>query len=484
MHQGLRIGDAIALFIGFAVPLLLVAERGPASPQTAIFDAAVLVAFGLWAARFHGLWSPQVIAVRSIELSRIFRVLVTVGALALVFDRQVWTNLRVINILFAAVVGGITFVGWRAAFRAYLHAERRRGRFTSRVAVVGTGRQANELTKLFVVHPELGMRVSAVIGAEHEALASGMAHLWRGGYEDARQVLEALDVDVVALCSSELDRWLIRDLSAEARARGRTIYVDPGLSGIDSRRVRTTSVGYQPLLEMSAPSLSGLQAAVKRGFDIGVSSFITIVTAPLFAIIAVLIKLEDGGPVLFRQQRIGRDGIPFDIYKFRSMIVDAETHLAALEGDNERTGPLFKMDQDPRITRIGRFLRATSLDELPQLINVFNGTMSLVGPRPALPKEVADFPEELNARHRVRPGITGLWQVEARDNPSFEAYLRLDLFYVENWSLPLDLLILLGTFDHIVLRPLIKLMYRREDEWRKQAITTALAPDGSAARAA
>ena len=166
------------------------------------------------------------------------------------------------------------------------------------------------------------------------------------------------------------------------------------------------------------------------------------------------------------------------------MIVDAEAHLAVLEDDNERTGPLFKMDHDPRITRIGRFLRATSLDELPQLLNVFNGTMSLVGPRPALPKEVADFPEELNARHRVRPGITGLWQVEARDNPSFEAYLRLDLFYVQNWSLALDLLIMLGTLDHIFLRPLIKVMYRREDEWRKQAVAPALVADGSAARAA
>ena len=151
------------------------------------------------------------------------------------------------------------------------------------------------------------------------------------------------------------------------------------------------------------------------------------------------------------------------------MVVDAEARLAALEGGNERSGPLFKMDSDPRITRIGRFLRATSLDELPQLLNVLNGTMSLVGPRPALPNEVAEFPDELNARHRVRPGITGLWQVEARDNPSFEAYVRLDLFYVQNWSLPLDLLILLGTLDHIVLRPLIKVMYRREDERRRQA---------------
>ena len=256
----------------------------------------------------------------------------------------------------------------------------------------------------------------------------------------------------------------------------------PGLSGIDFKRAHTTAIGYQPLLEMSPASLSGVQAGVKRVFDIAVSAIVAIIAAPLAAIVAALIKMEDGGPVLFRQQRVGRDGRPFEMIKFRTMIVDAEARLAAMEDGNERTGPLFKMEQDPRITRIGRFLRATSLDELPQLLNVFSGAMSLVGPRPALPKEVAAFPAELNARHQVRPGMTGLWQIEARDNPSFDAYLRLDLFYVQNWSLPLDLLIMLGTIDHIVLRPLMKVIYRREDE-RLRQVALLTAEQAAAARA-
>ena len=148
--------------------------------------------------------------------------------------------------------------------------------------------------------------------------------------------------------------------------------------------------------------------------------------------------------------------------KFRTMVVDAEARLAALELDNQRRGPLFKLDVDPRVTRIGRFLRASSLDELPQLINVLEGEMSLVGPRPALPAEVAEFPIELRERHRVRPGITGLWQVEARDNPSFDAYQRLDLFYVENWSLALDLVIMLGTAEQMLLRPFFNRRTRRD----------------------
>ncbi len=462
-------GDAIAIFVGFAVPLLIVAAYGPQGPRQAIVEAAVLVAVGLWSMRLYGLWSAQVITVRSIEMSRLFRAVLTLSAITLVIDRKAPTNLRVINLVFAASVLLVTLVLWRSVHRAYLNAERRRGRYTMRVAVVGTGRHANDLSQLFLVHPELGMRVMTVIGAQHEAAACGMAELWKGTYDQASDVLASDDVDVVVLCSNELDRGLLNHLSAEARAKGRTLFIDPGLSGIDFKRVHTTAIGYQPLLEMNSASLSHLEAAVKRAFDVVVSSVIAFLTAPAMVVIAVLIKLEDRGPVLFRQQRVGRDGRLFEILKFRTMVVDADARLAALEADNERRGPLFKMEQDPRITRIGRFLRATSLDELPQLFNVLSGTMSLVGPRPALPKEVAEFPAELNARHQVRPGITGLWQVEARDNPSFEAYIRLDLFYVQNWTLALDLLILLGTIDHIVLRPLIKLMYRREDERRRQA---------------
>jgi exopolysaccharide biosynthesis polyprenyl glycosylphosphotransferase len=465
----LRVGDAIAIFVGFAVPLLIVAANGPQNPRQAIIEASVLVAVGLWSMRLHGLWSAQVITVRSIELSRLFRAVVTLSALSLVIDRKAPTDLRVINLVFAGSVVLVVLVLWRSIHRAYLNAERRRGRYTMRVAVVGTGRHANELSQLFLVHPELGMRVVTVIGAQHEAAASGMADLWKGTYDQASEVLASAEVDVVVLCSTELDRGLLNHLSAQARANGRTLFIDPGLSGIDFKRVQTTAIGYQPLLEMSPASLSGLEATIKRAFDVLVSSVIAFLAAPVMLAIASMIKLEDRGPVLYRQQRVGRDGRVFEMLKFRSMVVDADARLAALEAGNERKGPLFKMEQDPRITRIGRFLRATSLDELPQLFNVLSGTMSLVGPRPALPREVAEFPEELNARHQVRPGITGLWQVEARDNPSFDAYMRLDLFYVQNWTLATDLLILLGTLDHIVLRPVIKLMYRREDERRRQA---------------
>jgi lipopolysaccharide/colanic/teichoic acid biosynthesis glycosyltransferase len=177
-----------------------------------------------------------------------------------------------------------------------------------------------------------------------------------------------------------------------------------------------------------------------------------VITLPVMAVCAVLIKLHDGGPLLFRQQRVGHNGQLFTFYKLRTMVTDAESMLIDLTEANLRDGPLFKAENDPRVTPVGRFLRASSLDEIPQLFNVLRGDMSLVGPRPALPTEVAEFDAELATRHRVRPGISGLWQVEARDNPSFSAYRRLDLFYAENWSTSLDIVILLLTAEQVLAR--------------------------------
>ena len=177
------------------------------------------------------------------------------------------------------------------------------------------------------------------------------------------------------------------------------------------------------------------------------------------------VKFTDRGPVLFGQTRVGRDGELIKVWKFRSMVVNAEAKLAALmaEQGNERSGPLFKLEKDPRVTRIGRFIRATSLDELPQLFNVIKGEMSIVGPRPALPAEVAQFDDRLLDRLQMPPGITGLWQVEARDNPHFGAYRRLDLFYVDNWSLNLDLVIMVATVEQ-VLSKAVRTLFRRGDE--------------------
>lgn len=193
-----------------------------------------------------------------------------------------------------------------------------------------------------------------------------------------------------------------------------------------------------------------MQMAIKRGLDLVVATVLLVLLMPVMVGAALLILAREGRPVLFRQRRVGRDGIPFTMLKFRTMTRDAESGVADLAGQNIRTGPLFKVVQDPRITPVGRLLRDTSVDELPQLLNVIAGQMSLVGPRPALPHEVAQFDRELLQRHAVRPGITGLWQAVARDDPSFERYRRLDLAYVRGWTLRLDGWIALRTVEEIL----------------------------------
>ena len=228
------------------------------------------------------------------------------------------------------------------------------------------------------------------------------------------------------------------------------MHLTTGIAGIDTRRLRPLPLAHEPLFYVEAPSLAKAQVVAKRCFDVVLAAFGLLILSPVLLAIALCVKFGDGGPVLFTQTRVGRGGRNFGVLKFRTMTVNAESRLSELRAANERQGPLFKMVRDPRVTRVGNLLRASGLDELPQLINVLRGEMSLVGPRPALPSEVVNFSAELRIREQVLPGITGLWQVEARDNPSFEAYRRLDLFYVENWSMTLDLMIVIGTIEMVL----------------------------------
>jgi lipopolysaccharide/colanic/teichoic acid biosynthesis glycosyltransferase len=249
-------------------------------------------------------------------------------------------------------------------------------------------------------------------------------------------------------------------------AEGLYVQLSTGLSGIAHTRLRPVPLGYQPFLGVEHIALGRTQLLAKRTLDLVIAPLVLLFAAPVLAVSAVLIKVHDRGPVFFRQQRVGRDGRPFMLFKLRTMSVDAEERRAALLGDNERKGPLFKVAADPRVTPIGKILRATSIDELPQLVNVILGQMTLVGPRPALPDEVAQFDEELLERHRMTPGITGMWQVEARDDPSFESYRMFDMYYVENWSLSLDLAIIFGTATSVIMRAVRQVAGRGELDGR------------------
>jgi exopolysaccharide biosynthesis polyprenyl glycosylphosphotransferase len=259
--------------------------------------------------------------------------------------------------------------------------------------------------------------------------------------------------DAVAVTSDDATRYnYLRELAWSIEGAGVELLVDPGLVEVAGPRMHIRPLMGFPLLHVEEPHFTGWRRVVKRLSDLVLTSVGLLIISPLMLGIAAAIKLQDRGPVIFRQARIGQGGEPFTMLKFRSMVVDAEDRKLELMPNNEGKGGLFKLNHDPRVTRLGRFLRTYSLDELPQLFNVLAGSMSLVGPRPHLASELAQMPSEASRRSLVTPGLTGLWQVSGRSNLEGDAAIRLDLRYVENWSLTLDLLILCKTISAVLAR--------------------------------
>lgn len=270
-----------------------------------------------------------------------------------------------------------------------------------------------------------------------------------GNRPDTRSILVALDecrADAVAVSAGvQLHPQTLRHLGWELAARNIGLIMAPALTDIAGPRIHTQQVAGLPLIHVTTPTLEGGQRVAKRLFDIAAAGLLLVMASPAMILVALLIKLDNPGPVLFRQERVGMEGNRFFMIKFRSMVIDAEGRLAEIARLNEGSGPLFKMKNDPRVTRLGGFLRRFSVDELPQLLNVLGGSMSLVGPRPPLPREVEAYESDVRRRLLVKPGLTGLWQVSGRSNLSWQDSVRLDLYYVENWSLAGDLVIILRT---------------------------------------
>ncbi|HKY15279.1 MAG TPA: exopolysaccharide biosynthesis polyprenyl glycosylphosphotransferase, partial [Microthrixaceae bacterium] len=338
----------------------------------------------------------------------------------------------------------------RAAYDGWLRRQRRAGLYCRPMLIVGTDDEAEHLFRLLDEHPEFGFTAIGMVGPRP---AVHMPAPWLGGLDDLDGVLARSNPNGVMITAACLP---IREKSAligDLSRRGLHVHVSGGLWGIDYRRVRPAPVAHEPLLYIENAEFGLGKRLMKRVGDIIISMIVLVLASPFLAIAAAAIWFADRGPVLYSQRRVGKDGVEFTLYKLRTMRVGADQevdiHL------NGREGPLYKSSgPDARVTKVGSILRLTSFDELPQLFNVLRGQMSLVGPRPALPHEVEQFDDELMARLSAVPGVTGLWQVEARDNPSFWAYRRLDLFYVENWSIVLDLVILLLTVEAVIERSL------------------------------
>ncbi|MGI5161760.1 sugar transferase [Microbispora sp. CA-102843] len=342
---------------------------------------------------------------------------------------------------------------FRHRMRKRLHRLRSKGQHMRPIVAVGHRQSIHELVLQLRRQPYHGMRVVAacVPSTQYRRQRSdvdGVPVL--GDFRDVPAVVDKVEAEAVAvLACPELHGAALRRLAWGIESRGTDLFVAPALMDVAGPRISVRPVAGMPLLHVEHPDLQGSRRLVKNAFDrIVAAAFLLVLVFPMLAIAAV-VRATSPGPALFRQTRIGRYGREFHMLKFRTMVVDAERLKPVLAESNESDGVLFKIRNDPRITRVGQLLRRYSLDELPQLLNVLRGEMSLVGPRPPLPAEVERYGTDVHRRLVVRPGMTGLWQVSGRSDLSWEESVRLDLRYVENWSLMLDLQILWKTWSAV-----------------------------------
>ena len=393
-------------------------------------------------------YEPRFLAIGSEEFQRVLlagtTVVAMVGTLSWAFALDVARGFVVV----ALPVAGLLTVLGRLAVRHYLHTRRAAGECMQATVVAGHPAAIASLVRQVRRNTDHGLRVDAACtpGGTSTPELDALQVPVLGSLDVIAGVARRVDADVVAtLTCPELDGPVLRRLGWELEGTRADLVVAPALTDVVGPRVVIRPVSGLPLLHVERPELRGLRHVGKTLLDRGSAALAVLCLSPMFLLLAVLIRLDSPGPAFFLQKRVGRDGAEFTMVKFRSMVTDAEKQLIDLREQSEGNGLLFKMRRDPRITRMGGFLRRYSLDELPQLFNVLTGSMSLVGPRPPLPREVAEYGHDLRRRLLVKPGLTGLWQVSGRSDLDLDESTRLDLQYVENWSLALDVSILLRT---------------------------------------
>jgi len=415
----------------------------PLLAQPAVVAASYGIAWVivLW---LHGLYRPRARwSIRS-EALAIARATVVLGLLTgtVLFAFKLPDVSRLFLLLLFPAQWAVTLLT-RVVLRLVFERLRARGYNVRYVLVVGTGARAQAFANKLESHQELGLQIRGFVDDDPQALGDG----WRllGGLESIESLLHSEIIDEVALCLPFTDWDRMNAIAHLCEEEGKIVRVPVDMLERAFSAGRFEDLDGTPVYSLVSGPDRLIALVVKRALDIMVSGTALVVGSPILLAIALSIRLRDGAPVLFRQTRIGLHGRQFKMVKFRTMSVDAERQLEALAMQSEIDGAAFKMTDDPRVIRSGRFLRRTSLDELPQLWNVLRGDMSLVGPRPALPREVDSYDLWHRRRLSMKPGITGLWQVSARRSASFDTWAQLDLSYIDRWSLWLDIKILART---------------------------------------
>ena len=468
IRRQLFLGDVTAVSLAWGIPMLFQSRLNP-NHSVGVWLAAVIST--LAAMQMGRLYQPWVCSEFSRQAARIIAATAVGGV---VLAASGWLSGDRFSVPAAPAVEGticaaalIIVLRWR--FSRSLKSKRAEGHFLQTVVLIGANEDAAAIWQMLSDEPELGYRVGGIVGRQAQVAPwRGIPH--RSSLTDLPQLAGEVGAEGVILVGSAVTSAETAAAVRSSLACGLHVQFWPGLAGVLSSRIRTAPVSGLPMLYIEAHTPPAWHHAAKRAIDVVTAAVLLPLSLPVLLLTAIAIRLQDGGPILYRHVVIGRYGIQTEVLKFRTMVPNAAQMQDHLSEMNEREGgPLFKASNDPRVTRIGRLLRDTSIDELPQLWDVLTGRMSLVGPRFAMPKEAAQFDEELQRRTNMRPGITGLWQTEARDNPSFSAYRRLDLLYVDNWSLGLDLAIIANT-GHAVTARAVRAILPRGGHHREKLV--------------
>ena len=456
MKAATIVADGLAIVVAVIVALLLATiVRGWSFDPGGLNFQLGVVSVPLWMLVFtrYGLYSTRHIANRLEEFRRIVHaVMASVLLLAAVsFLFKLWVARSWLLLLSVTAVATLTLE--RQFIRVGFGVLRRRGRLLRQAVIVGGNAEGSALCALLESRPTLGYQILSFLDDDAppgSCLLDGKPVL--GAIEEAVDVARLAGADCAIVATSAVDLATANRIARRLNNAGLYVELSLSLQDIAVERLSMRALDRFRLASIGPVQRNGWRGTAKRMFDLVGAAAGLALAAPLYLLIALAIRLDSRGAVVFRQERIGLGGKTFDMLKFRTMVANAEELTEELRWRNDLDGPLFKMRDDPRVTRVGRVLRRFSLDELPQLWNVLLGQMSLVGPRPALPSEISGWSLDLHQRLMVKPGITGMWQVNGRSDTLFEEYVRLDLYYVDNWSLVIDLAIVAKTVVAVLRR--------------------------------
>jgi exopolysaccharide biosynthesis polyprenyl glycosylphosphotransferase len=446
-------GDAVTIATAMALAAVTCAVVGAKAEGTRTLAIVSGISVPLWLGVFarYRLYRTAAVTSFPAEFSRIVHAVTAATVLTGVVEIALAVPISRSWLLFVVSISLVLVLIERLLVRATFAHARARGRFVRRVVVVGTNAEALGVVEMLRKSPGLGYEVAGLLDCDTAyGVVAPVPVL--GQWGNAVQLVREVGATGVIIAASAIDVPLANRLARELLDLGYHVELTSGLVDIAADRLIAHPLGRRPVMYIEPVRRIGWRRAAKRGFDIAVAASLLVLASPVLLVAAIAIKRQSPGPVFFRQQRVGKNGKLFEVVKLRTMIAGAETMIDDLRRRNESDGPLFKMRDDPRVFPAGRFLRRSSIDELPQLWNVLRGEMSIVGPRPALPPEMLMWPEDLRNRLRVKPGITGLWQVNGRSTASFGDYERYDLYYVDNWSLLTDLAIVFKTVPVVLSR--------------------------------